>query len=468
MVRKHSLLSSSRPPARRSSLTNAIQFGGRCVPANDSSSQLVLNLPLSNKINDAVVVLQYADDTAVIARADRDSIISFKLVLRLFTVISGLQINYQKSIFVPINITSTDLHWIREIIGCKQTTFPVQYLGMPLTLKRPTKQLFLPLVEKIERRLAGWQCKLLSRGGRLELVRSVLSTIPVYHMICFKLPKWVLARIDKARRVFLWGRSHNRGRPISLCNWGSICKPREFGGLGISDLNLRNISLLLRWWWKGYKEPNSLWTITITRLNWQGVYAEGPMLWSKQGSFFWGDLISIKHIFNWSTSWIIGNGHTISFWYDHWDILPILQLGSRCSFNRAWSLQIASENVEIYRDLDENQMDELIWRWTAEGSYSAKSVYHILVGGGLTRWEFHVIWRFSIPQSVKFFLFLLLKNKLLTREVLIRRSFNCADQSCPMCDSETLETTMHRFSQCHHSREIWHKVQNITNLTVLV
>ena len=176
----------------------------------------VLQRSLSNKINQAVVAMQYADDTAIIARADLDTLISFKLILRSFAAISGLQVNYTKSSFVPMNISLVDLPWIQAVMGCQQTSFPVTYLGMPLTLKRPNKQLFVPLAERVEQRLQGWQSKMLSRGGRRELVHSVLSTIPIYHMICFKLPKWVLARIDKARRTFLWGKSRDQTRGISL------------------------------------------------------------------------------------------------------------------------------------------------------------------------------------------------------------------------------------------------------------
>lgn len=278
----------------------------------------VLQQPLSKKISEAVIALQYADDTAVVARADIDTLVSFKLVLRLFTSISGLKVNYSKSIFIPMNVPATDQSWVKAVMGCKQSTFPVTYLGMPLTLKRPNKQLFVPLIERIEKRLTGWQSKMLSRGGRLELLQTVLSSVPVYYMICFKVPKWVLIRIDRARRSFLWGRSNSQSRGISLCNWELVCLPKKWGGLGISDLYLRNISLLLRWWWKGYNEPLSMWTLMITKISWQGNFALGPALWSKQGSFFWGDLISIKHLFTWSTTWIIGDGRRISYWYDAW------------------------------------------------------------------------------------------------------------------------------------------------------
>lgn len=87
----------------------------------------------------------------------------------------------------------------------------------------------------MEKRLEGWKGKLISRGGRLQLVKSVLTAIPIYYMMCFKLPKWVINRIDVVRRSFLWGRNGKEGKEgkeISLLNWPTVCMPTVAGGVG--------------------------------------------------------------------------------------------------------------------------------------------------------------------------------------------------------------------------------------------
>lgn len=128
-------------------------------------SNQLLKSPLTTRMNNPIVALQYADDTAIVARADASTLVTFKLILRLFTSISGLQVNFAKSTYIPINVEEVDKDWIQAVLGFSKTNFPVIYLGMPLTIKRPSKAMFMPLVEKIERRLEGWQNKLLSRGG---------------------------------------------------------------------------------------------------------------------------------------------------------------------------------------------------------------------------------------------------------------------------------------------------------------
>lgn len=64
----------------------------------------LLERSITNRVNKAIIALQYADDTTVIARADEDVLIISKLILRLFTNISRLPVNYGKCSFVPINV----------------------------------------------------------------------------------------------------------------------------------------------------------------------------------------------------------------------------------------------------------------------------------------------------------------------------------------------------------------------------
>jgi hypothetical protein len=55
----------------------------------------------------------------------------------------------------------------------------------------------------------------IGNGFRLQLLKSVLSSLPIYYMTSFALPKWVLNRIDQIRRSFLWGRPQQQGKGIS-------------------------------------------------------------------------------------------------------------------------------------------------------------------------------------------------------------------------------------------------------------
>lgn len=162
-----------------------------------------LHIPISAKLIHPIMAMQYADDTAVIAHVDLPTMITLKLVLRLFSKISGLQINFDKSSFCPINLNQYETWMVATIMGCAQTQMPVPYLGMPLSIKSPCRSDFLPLIEKIESRVEGWKGKFLSKGGRLQLINSVLCSVPIYLMTCFSLPRWVIKRIESVCRNFL-------------------------------------------------------------------------------------------------------------------------------------------------------------------------------------------------------------------------------------------------------------------------
>ena len=62
-------------------------------------------------------------------------------------------------------------------LGTPIGTLPMRYLGLPLTKGRMLRTDWIPVIEKVERRLDRWQAKLLvgEGGGRLVLVRSVLA-----------------------------------------------------------------------------------------------------------------------------------------------------------------------------------------------------------------------------------------------------------------------------------------------------
>jgi hypothetical protein len=73
---------------------------------------------------------------------------------------------------------------------------------------------------------------LLSLGGRLVLLNSVISTIPLYYITLFKIPCWVLIKIDHIRKRFLWAGSDITSRKYHLVRWEVICRLKEFGGWG--------------------------------------------------------------------------------------------------------------------------------------------------------------------------------------------------------------------------------------------
>ena len=176
-------------------------------------------------------------------------LITIKHLLDLFGHASGLRINLAKSSVSPIHCSDEELALTASILSCSIKTFPCTYLGLPLSFGKPTKEVLLPLVDKVSDCLPGWKASLMNRAGRLVLVKVVLTAIPIYHLIALDLPKWVIKAIDKKRRGFLWKGHQQANGGNCLVAWEKVQRPLEYGGLGIHNLDLFGCALKIRWLW---------------------------------------------------------------------------------------------------------------------------------------------------------------------------------------------------------------------------
>jgi hypothetical protein len=114
-------------------------------------------------------VIQYADDTLLLLRADETQLRRARCILESFSRATGLAINYNKSSFVPIGVGLDDALPLAAIFGCPLSEFPQKYLGLPLTATKLRVRDLDQLVVKVERRVPGWKGPLLPSGGRLIL-----------------------------------------------------------------------------------------------------------------------------------------------------------------------------------------------------------------------------------------------------------------------------------------------------------
>ena len=192
--------------------------------------------------------LLFADDTLIFCEANLDQIMILHMILIWFEAVSGLKINLGKSEIVPVGVVQyIDLFLV--VLGCKQGSLPMKYLGLPLGAKFKDKSIWNPILEKMERRLAGWKRLYLSKGGRVTLIKSTLSNLPTYFLSLFPIPASVANRIERLQRNFLWG-SFGDDPKICLVKWASVCAPISSGGLGIRKISLFNEALLGKWLWR--------------------------------------------------------------------------------------------------------------------------------------------------------------------------------------------------------------------------
>ena len=189
--------------------------------------------------------LLYADDTLLFCKANNDELKFISWILMWFEAVSGLKINLNKSEILPIGPVA-NLEELAIELGCKVGSLPTTYLGLPLGAKHKALSMWDSVEERFRKRLASWKLQYISKGGRATLIRSSLSSLPIYHLSLFRAPLKVCARLERIQRQFLWGGS-DLEKKVSLVSWSTVCTEKKKGGIGIKNLSKMNKALLSKW-----------------------------------------------------------------------------------------------------------------------------------------------------------------------------------------------------------------------------
>jgi hypothetical protein len=159
----------------------------------------LLNLPIPMEHNQDFLVVQYADDTLIIAEGDTRQLFFLRSLLNTFSLCTRLKVNYRKTMMVPVNVSDERLEILSRTFGYGIGPLPFTYLGLPLSLTKPKFHDFMSLISRCEKRLYGVS-SFLSQAGRLELTNAIFTSLPTFCMSSLELLKAVIKQIDKFRK----------------------------------------------------------------------------------------------------------------------------------------------------------------------------------------------------------------------------------------------------------------------------
>jgi hypothetical protein len=242
------------------------------------------------------------------------------------------------------------------------------------------------------------------------------------------------------------------------------------GGLGILDLERFARALRLRWLWFQWRQKERAWNKLELPCD------------SRD-----------KELFAASTIVTIGDGKFAKFWTSSWAQGQTLQNIAPTLFRKAKRKNITVQKalqdnkwighispvvsaVELHEyvliwelvhriQLVEGTEDSIVWRWTADGEYTAQSAYRIQFQGTFSKLNLSPVWKARAEAKCRFFAWTLLHKKILTANNLIKRHWP-NDPICKLCTTEH-ETPTHLCKDCDFTKQVWTFLKQWFGLTAL-
>nr|GEV10482.1 RNA-directed DNA polymerase, eukaryota, reverse transcriptase zinc-binding domain protein [Tanacetum cinerariifolium] len=260
----------------------------------------------------------YADYVVFVGQWCDGNITTLVHVLECFYRASGLRINMSKSKIMGVLMDSDKVKCAASRLGCIILKTSFSYLGLKVGGSMSRVHTWNEVVDRVKNRLSKWKMKTLSIGGRLTLLKSVLGSMPIFHMFIFRAPLTVLRTLESIRIQFFKGQELN-SKKASWVNWKKVLAPKEKGGLGVSSLYALNRGLMFKW----ITQNTSLWVWVIKPIHGDDIKVRGYV---KDGAkSCWLSIVNeINSLKNKGINLLdfmqvkLGNGDKTAFWEDIW------------------------------------------------------------------------------------------------------------------------------------------------------
>jgi hypothetical protein len=182
----------------------------------------------------------YADDMAVFINPSKEDVYMTVEIMYCFNAVIGLRINTTKSLVAPIQCSQiVDLDAVLQDFHGERLSFPVRYLGLPITLGKLRMIHLQVSLDGAEKRVEGGKgsyrtCDV-KFGGRRELVKTVLDSMPTYILTALKPPRKFYKELDRIRRCFLCAGNQQLQDGKWKVSWARVYHTTKLGCLGIRD-----------------------------------------------------------------------------------------------------------------------------------------------------------------------------------------------------------------------------------------
>ena len=176
----------------------------------------------------------------------------------------------------------------------------------------------------------------------------------------------------------------------------------------------------------------------------------------------------------------IGNGKSCFLWEDLWEqeilrqkfpelfsfakdkLLVSADCFAQDHLHNLFHL-LLSQHAHAQLSMLQNMVDEVVvnedndkWSYIWDSDrFSVKKTYKHLRGHQVTHQAFRWLWKCSCQNKHKVFFWLVLIDRVSTRELLKRKNMVLQDYTCVLCNGAIEESQTHLFLQCPFAMQCW-------------
>lgn len=289
-------------------------------------------------------------------------------------------------------------------------------------------------------------------------------------MSTFAIHSTVIEQIDKYRKLCLWRGTDINANQRPKEAWTMVCKSKEEGGLGVLNLKTQNEALLIKHLNKFFNREDIPWVSLI----WESYYDSGCLPGqSKKGSFWWRDILKLLDKFKGIAKVNVNNAQSCYLWLDLWNnrvpqqafpelfsfvktkntiLIRAKQMDSLLElFHLPLSQQAFFQFEQLQLDLQQLEITDMPDSWTciwSSGKFSVSKAYKHLSGHSTVHPGFKWIWNSNCQNKHKVFAWLIMKDRLSTRELLRRKNMELQNYNCILCNNRVEESLAHLLIHC--------------------
>lgn len=257
----------------------------------------------------------FVDDVLIFAMLSLSTWTCFKTILDRFHRATGLTMNKAKTFLYYNDADDSISSQIAQIfdITYRPLSEGLKYLDFSLKCRSYKSEDWRWIVDRFHKKLADWSHRTLSLGGRVILVKSVLTQLSVFWGHLFLLPPCIISSINRIISCFIWGAKADCYK-LHLSKLDSLSLPKIFDGWGILNIKIFGTALICKSLWRGVY-GSSIWSDIVRQkyLKGRGIeyWYRFQSIGSKRGSAIWSSFRKVQGYFLGNLKWNIHTGSKI-------------------------------------------------------------------------------------------------------------------------------------------------------------